>query len=125
MTNSVWTHYVSFLKSSRAKKPGAKNPGGARKANPAGTASAKARQAMTLTRQNAAAKATFLRVIGIFHLTSESVAGVVLLLWQAELYIVTGLGPQEYRCLIQQIPYFRLVTKGREHFFRDISRYLW
>ena len=31
-------------------------------------------------------------VVGIFHLTSESVAGVVLLLWQTALYLVTGLG---------------------------------
>ena len=38
-------------------KPGAKGPGGARKANPARTASAKARQAMTLTHRSAAAKA--------------------------------------------------------------------
>ena len=49
----------------------------------------------------------------------------LLLLWLTALYLVTGLGPQDNRCLIQQIPYSRLVTKGRAHLFRDINRYLW
>ena len=30
--------------------------------------------------------------VRIYFLTSESVAGVVLLLWQTSLYLVTGLG---------------------------------
>lgn len=46
-----------FLKVVLNDKFQKKNPGGSRKANPAGTASAKARKAMTLMCQSAAAKA--------------------------------------------------------------------
>ena len=53
-------------------------------------------------------------MIGIFHLTSESVAGVVLLLWQTELYIVTGLGSQDMGRMCEDSRAGKQRNKGRQ-----------
>ena len=50
-------------------------------------------------------------VVGIFHLTSESVAGVVLLLWQTAPYLVTGLGGVQSSMYARQKPEVNLGRK--------------
>ena len=52
--------------------------------------------------------------VRIYFLTSESVAGVVLLLWQTELYIVTGLGSQDMGRMCEDSRAGKQRNKGRQ-----------